>query len=98
MATKKHQPTLDEAIKTYWARIADYEATRNDSPFDYRLQGWAAEQVAVAREEAFKAAERLNRRGGMEKREARQKAILTVCSETGEDEKFFQAKKRGLTW
>lgn len=86
---------LDEALQLYWSRIADYEATRTDSPYDYRLQAWAAEQVAVTRDTAFKAAERLNTRGGMFTTDARRKAIETVCAETGEDAAYFMPKSRG---
>lgn len=85
----------EEALQLYWSRIADYEATRNDSPFDYRLQAWAAEQVAVARDTAFKAFERLNKRSGMFTTDARVKAIQSVCEQTGEDADFFLKRLRG---
>lgn len=86
---------LDEALQLYWSRISDYEATRRETPYDYRLQAWAAEQVAIARDTAFKAAERLNTRAGMFTTDARIKAIEAVCSETGEDPQHFLSRIRG---
>lgn len=91
---KNKKPSMESALKTYWSRIADYEATRTDSPWDWHLQAWAADQVAVAREEAFSAAERLNIKAKMEKADARRKAIMAVCSETGEDELYWMKRKR----
>lgn len=90
---EKHIYSEAEAEKGYWEACADYDMTRQNTPLDWRLQGFAADQVALWRERWIKAAQRvLDAR--VDRRARAFVATTLVQIETGEPREFYETRKR----
>lgn len=90
---KEPRFTIDECRTGYWQACADYEMTRTETPYDWKLQAMAADTVALWRERWIKATERsFDRQRPVQERKAY--AVLAVAHETGEPREFYDVRKR----